>query len=157
MVVRGVFEGSNQEHQPYWQDQYLTPTEPDARIVGVGCDTRLRGFAMSKSSSSAAKIGSISDEDLADRSANLVALVSGTSSGIGNACAIALLRSGYQVFGADIAPSPENLHNEPGYYHHHADLSLPEGVDDWVGAARHHSNRVDALVNCAGVRLRPAS
>jgi L-fucose dehydrogenase len=110
---------------------------------------------MSKRSSSAATIRSVSREEPAGRPAKLVALVSGTSSGIGNACAIALLRSGYGVFGADIAPSPENLDEEPGYYHHHADLSTPEGVDEWVGAARSHSNRVDALVNCAGVHPPP--
>lgn len=110
---------------------------------------------MSNRSSSAATIGSVSHGEPADRPASLVALVSGTSSGIGNACAIALLRSGYGVFGADIAPSPENLDEEPGYHHHQADLSVPEGVDEWVGAARAHGNRIDALVNCAGVHPPP--
>lgn len=86
-----------------------------------------------------------------------IALVTGTSRGLGAAVANALLSEGWRVHGVARGPAPLGLMGSEGYVHHVQDLSDARGVEDWfegsfVRAAA--SPRRIALVNNAG-RLAP--
>jgi NAD(P)-dependent dehydrogenase (short-subunit alcohol dehydrogenase family) len=88
---------------------------------------------------------------LANHEKQLVALVTGASSGIGEACTTALVRRGYQVFGASRHPSsvtsPSNLIPIA------MDVSSTESVEAAVAAIRRTVGRIDVLVNNAGYSL----
>lgn len=71
-------------------------------------------------------------------------LITGTSCGIGRACATMFLQSGHEVHGIDVLPSTIDESEDPMYHHHIADVadydSLPD-IDD-----------VEVLINNAGVQ-----
>ena len=86
-----------------------------------------------------------------------IALVTGASSGIGHACAIALARSGFRVFGSSRNPVagqtmqwPEDLRPnfEPTMIT--MDVDSAASVDDTVASIVQTVGRIDLLVNCAG-------
>lgn len=86
-----------------------------------------------------------------------IALVTGTSRGLGTAIAHALLAEGWQVHGVARHPAPTALASSEGYVHHVQDLTEPRGVEEWFEGswvrAAGQPRRV-ALVNNAG-RLAP--
>src|ERR1700704_3509493 len=80
-----------------------------------------------------------------------VALVTGASSGVGEACANALLGQGYRVIGASrrsrMAASSINFLSMA------MDVSSRDSVDAAIENIRHTVGRVDLLVNSAGYSL----
>ncbi|MEZ6018310.1 MAG: SDR family NAD(P)-dependent oxidoreductase [Planctomycetota bacterium] len=86
-----------------------------------------------------------------------IALVTGTSRGLGTAIAHALLSEGWRVHGVSRSQAPTALGSSERYVHHVQDLSEARGAEEWfegsfvraAGAPR----RV-ALINNAG-RLAP--
>lgn len=82
--------------------------------------------------------------DLAGR----VALVTGTSSGIGRATAEALLANGAQVHGLDFAEA--TLEHE-SFTAHRCDLRDPAAIKACVAASGSQSGHLDYVVNVAGV------
>jgi NAD(P)-dependent dehydrogenase (short-subunit alcohol dehydrogenase family) len=80
-----------------------------------------------------------------------VALVTGASSGIGQACARALVRKGYRVFGASrrfaATAQSANFASIP------MNVSSRESVEAAVATIRSTAGRVDLLVNNAGYSL----
>jgi NAD(P)-dependent dehydrogenase (short-subunit alcohol dehydrogenase family) len=87
----------------------------------------------------------------ADHEKQLVALVTGASSGIGEACATALARQGYRVFGASRHPS--SVTSSSNMIPMEMDVSSTESVEAAVAAIRRTAGRIDVLVNNAGYSL----
>lgn len=86
-----------------------------------------------------------------------IALVTGTSRGLGTAVAHAFLAEGWRVHGVARAQAPTALAASEGYVHHVQDLSDARGAEEWfegsfVRAAG--APRRLALINNAG-RLAP--
>lgn len=81
-----------------------------------------------------------------------VVLISGASSGIGEATARVLAAAGHQVFlGARRVDRLEALAEEIGGAHAPLDVTSRESFQAWVDAAVERYGRVDVLVNNAGV------
>ncbi|MFY9584699.1 MAG: SDR family NAD(P)-dependent oxidoreductase [Candidatus Acidiferrales bacterium] len=80
-----------------------------------------------------------------------VALITGTSSGIGRATAALLARSGYRVFGAvRNIPSGEPIRNVDFLQ---LDVPHDESAKEAVRSLLSRAGRIDALVNNAGYTL----
>ena len=77
-----------------------------------------------------------------------VSVVTGASSGIGEACAKKLLDGGAWVAGFDVNPS--RISNE-NFRPFAVDVTDEEGVKAAVEDIEKSAGRIDALVNCAGV------
>ena len=75
-----------------------------------------------------------------------VALVTGASSGVGQALAPRLARAGYRVYG--LSRRPVDL---PGVTALPADVSDPAAVDRAVAELLAREGRLDALLHCAGI------
>jgi len=86
------------------------------------------------------------DEDMDLR--NSVSVVTGASSGIGEACAKKLLEAGAWVAGFDVNPSKISNRNFRPFA---VDVRDEEGVRAAVENVEKSAGRIDALVNCAGV------
>ncbi len=89
-----------------------------------------------------------------NRLAGKVALVTGTGSGIGQACAYMFAREGAQVMGCDIDPeaarqSCEVAEKENLDFHsmHPCDLTKPDDVDKLVESTISRFGKIDILVN----------
>ncbi len=76
------------------------------------------------------------------------ALITGTSSGIGRACAELFLEKGYAVFGMS-RNAPEGLDGEFTYVK--GDISVREDRENFVRTAMEKYGHIDVLVNVAGV------
>ncbi|HEX2952716.1 MAG TPA: SDR family oxidoreductase [Bacillota bacterium] len=77
-----------------------------------------------------------------------VFIVSGSGSGIGRSCAEMLLQSGAVVIGLDCKQSAINHEN---YHHFQTNLRDEEEIKAAVEEAEKRFERLDGLVNCAGV------
>ena len=81
-----------------------------------------------------------------------VAIVTGGSQGIGEACARRFARDGAHVVIADMADAPgEQLAAELGAMYVHCDVGDKAQVDALVAAAMARHGRIDILVNNAGI------
>jgi rhamnose utilization protein RhaD (predicted bifunctional aldolase and dehydrogenase)/NAD(P)-dependent dehydrogenase (short-subunit alcohol dehydrogenase family) len=80
-----------------------------------------------------------------------VALVTGAASGIGRACALALLERGASVVGVDVDRAVHDVADSPEYTAVTADLTSPDHVDRAVRRAVEHFGGLDILVAAAGV------
>ena len=80
-----------------------------------------------------------------------VALVTGAASGIGRACADALLAEGAAVVGLDVDPAVETAVDGPGWLGVAADVTDAEAVDDGLERAVARFGGLDLLVLNAGV------
>jgi benzil reductase ((S)-benzoin forming) len=86
-----------------------------------------------------------------------IALVTGTSRGLGTAVAHAFLAEGWRVHGVSRTPAPTALAASEGYVHHVQDLTDARAVEEWfTGSFVRAAGRPRrlALVNNAG-RLAP--
>jgi rhamnose utilization protein RhaD (predicted bifunctional aldolase and dehydrogenase)/NAD(P)-dependent dehydrogenase (short-subunit alcohol dehydrogenase family) len=79
------------------------------------------------------------------------AVVTGAASGIGKACAEALLRRGAAVVGLDRNPAIESLFQRPDYFGAVCDLTDPAAIDAALDAAARRFGGVDMLVLNAGI------
>ncbi|HHC08316.1 MAG TPA: bifunctional aldolase/short-chain dehydrogenase [Actinobacteria bacterium] len=79
-----------------------------------------------------------------------VALVTGAASGIGRACATALLEAGAAVVGVDVAEEVEDVVSGPAYLGVVADLTDREATVAAVDAAVERFGGIDMLVAAAG-------
>ena len=77
-----------------------------------------------------------------------VFIISGTSSGIGKACAEALLELEAQVIGMDI--NPATIGSE-GYNHFQVDITDEKVILDAINQIDKIHGRIDGLANCAGI------
>lgn len=80
-----------------------------------------------------------------------VALITGVSSGIGNATAILLAQKGYKVFGTARNPATADFPADVGVVR--LDIRDPKNVQAAVEAILRDTGRVDVLVNNAGYSL----
>ncbi len=76
-----------------------------------------------------------------------IALVTGASSGIGNATARLLAKQGYQVFGTSRTPQQTHL---DGFALLQLDIRSDESVEQCVNIVLQQASRIDLLVNNAG-------
>ncbi|WP_444452171.1 oxidoreductase [Rhodobacter capsulatus] len=79
-----------------------------------------------------------------------VALITGASSGIGRAAALALAKQGFRVFGTSRRPDAPAL---PGVTMRSCDVTDDASVADLVSGLLAEAGRIDLLVNNAGVGL----
>lgn len=82
-----------------------------------------------------------------------IAIVTGASSGIGEATAVRLAKAGYKVYGTS-RRSPQ-VDQRP-FEMLTLDVTVDESVDDAVGEVIRREGRVDLLVNNAGFGVAPA-
>jgi NADP-dependent 3-hydroxy acid dehydrogenase YdfG len=82
-----------------------------------------------------------------------VALVTGASSGIGKACALLLHSKGYAVYGTFFSTgiSLENIDMK------HVNIADPRSVEDWIVYVTAKEQKIDILINCAGIHTAGAS
>jgi NAD(P)-dependent dehydrogenase (short-subunit alcohol dehydrogenase family) len=83
--------------------------------------------------------------------AGRVAIITGTSSGIGLATASLFLDAGAKVLGADRSPPDATLAQRPGFASHTMDLTQPGAADAVVAACAAAFGDVDILINNAGI------
>lgn len=79
-----------------------------------------------------------------------VALVTGATSGIGQAIVRQLVSNGVQVIAWDLQPSPAS-DQDNGVVFEHVDVSDAECVKGAMAKAWELNKRLDILVNCAGI------
>ncbi|CAO2648199.1 Nn.00g074660.m01.CDS01 [Neocucurbitaria sp. VM-36] len=83
---------------------------------------------------------------------NRVVVVTGCSSGIGLATARLFLERQANVFGIDIGAIPQKLADTHSTFtFHQADLTSDQAVEHAIAKCIGKHNRIDVLVNCAGV------
>jgi NAD(P)-dependent dehydrogenase (short-subunit alcohol dehydrogenase family) len=83
---------------------------------------------------------------------NKVVIITGCSSGIGLATTRLFLERNAIVFGIDVGAIPQKLADEhKTFTFHQADLTESKAVDEAVMRCQQQHERVDVLVNCAGV------
>jgi len=81
-----------------------------------------------------------------------VAIITGCSSGIGLATTRLFLERGASVFGIDMGAQPQKLAEDFSTFHfYHTDLTEPQSVEHAVAKCIGKHDRIDVLVNCAGV------
>ena len=84
-----------------------------------------------------------------------VALITGASRGIGQACAIALARSGYDIAIAGVSEPKETMERVKAFgrqaFSTVSDVSQPALHDTVLAAVRQRFGRLDALINNAGI------
>lgn len=82
-----------------------------------------------------------------------VVLITGGSSGIGRAMALAFARRGLRVFATSRRPQAMAPFQEPGIEGVALDVTDPRAVDAVVADIEHRAGRIDVLVNNAGYGL----
>ncbi|KAF9255349.1 NAD(P)-binding protein [Marasmius fiardii PR-910] len=83
-----------------------------------------------------------------------IAIITGTSSGVGLATSQTFLANGWNVLGVDISPPPESLtSNTTSFSFLKADITKPDAPSEIVSAAKNAfgSPKIDALLNVAGI------
>ncbi|HMN70469.1 MAG TPA: SDR family oxidoreductase [Rhodoblastus sp.] len=80
-----------------------------------------------------------------------IALITGTSQGVGLGIATVFLRQGYKVFGADQKPAPDTLASNENYAHVAGDLRDGDFCRTIVEDCAKRHGRIDTLVNNAGL------
>jgi NAD(P)-dependent dehydrogenase (short-subunit alcohol dehydrogenase family) len=80
-----------------------------------------------------------------------VAVVTGAASGIGRACADALLGRGACVVALDVDPSVTARSAAPGYLGIQADVTVADALDEAIDAAVRKFGGIDIVVAAAGV------
>ncbi|KAJ8081460.1 hypothetical protein PM082_007305 [Marasmius tenuissimus] len=88
-----------------------------------------------------------------------IAIITGTSSGVGLATSAKFLEAGWRVFGIDVNPAPESLtSNQSAFTFLQIDISKPNAAKDIVSGAQaaFSSQKIDALLNVAGIMDRHA-
>jgi NAD(P)-dependent dehydrogenase (short-subunit alcohol dehydrogenase family) len=86
-----------------------------------------------------------------ERFVGRVALVTGSRSGIGKACAERLLQEGARVYGVDIAPLPGADGGHGRLHSLQLDVRDEGAVHDLIATIVSEAGRVDGVVNAAGV------
>ncbi len=83
-----------------------------------------------------------------------VAIITGSTSGIGQALATGLVRDGYQVVlnGMGDAGEIATLCNQLAAVHHPANMKKPDEIADLVDSTFARFGRIDVLINNAGVQ-----
>ena len=81
-----------------------------------------------------------------------VALITGSSKGVGKGISSYLLGRGFKVFGCSRGPSTMD---EKDYEHTQLDVGCQKQVSEWVSGVSRAEGRIDVLVNSAG--MMPAS
>lgn len=127
--------------------------EPQSEAGVVGCfEKKADRLAMRAPASVADLI-----EETMGRDVQRVILVTGASSGIGRACAIALSRNGHTVYGttrrepADVRAEVRRGVDPSCHLEFlRVDVTDTQAVQDAVGQILAASGRIDALINCAG-------
>ena len=79
---------------------------------------------------------------------NMKILVTGASGGLGSAIVRELLEAGDEVYGLDLG---EAAVSRSGYVHIKCDITDTESVKRAVGLVSEHTDRLDAIVNAAGI------
>ena len=80
------------------------------------------------------------------------AIVTGASSGIGEAAAAALIEAGYEVYGIGRNYNKEcGLLEQPSFYPHVCDLKKHADVQREIASIKEEAGSISVLVNCAGV------
>jgi NAD(P)-dependent dehydrogenase (short-subunit alcohol dehydrogenase family) len=82
-----------------------------------------------------------------------VALITGASSGIGQATAERLAEAGYEVFGTSRRAGPAG---QRSFEMLTLDVTIDQSVQDTVQEVMHRAGRIDVLVNNAGFGVAPA-
>ena len=83
---------------------------------------------------------------------NKIAIVTGALSGIGAGIARRFRTEGATVVGGDLASAfTELAETEPRFFQHQLEVSDADSVRRLVDATRAHFQRIDILVNCAGI------
>ncbi|KAL0575653.1 hypothetical protein V5O48_006309 [Marasmius crinis-equi] len=88
-----------------------------------------------------------------------IAIITGTSSGIGLATSTKFLAAGWHVFGVDVNPAPESLtSNQSTFSFLQIDISKADSAKEIVTAtqAAFGTTRINALLNVAGIIDRHA-
>jgi 3-oxoacyl-[acyl-carrier protein] reductase len=78
----------------------------------------------------------------------MVAVVTGSSRGIGRGLVESFLRDGYRVIGCSRGKAPDL---EGDYHHHQLDVGDEKAVHGWIAGIRRSHQRIDVLVNNAGL------
>ncbi|RJX25410.1 MAG: 2-dehydro-3-deoxy-D-gluconate 5-dehydrogenase KduD [Acholeplasma sp.] len=92
-----------------------------------------------------------------------VAIVTGSSTGLGQGMALGLAEAGADVVGIDYVPSEETQKMIEALGHRYLGLTAnliaidPKGLKELVDQAVHHFGRIDILVNNAGIIRREDS
>lgn len=82
------------------------------------------------------------------------AVITGTSGGIGGACALKFLENGWRVFGMSRSlPKDERITGNESYTHIRGDVSVADDRERLIDTAA-EAGQIDALVNVSGIAPR---
>lgn len=80
-----------------------------------------------------------------------IVIVTGSSQGVGLGIATVYLRDGAAVVGCDRNPAPASLASHPNYVHVECDVTVPGSVEKVIATCLERHDRIDTLVNNAGL------